>query len=108
MGLGFRYKLRAAYAHFPINCTVVDGGATLEVRNFLGEKFLRKVPMAPGVTVEISKAQKDELYVKMILKTFPSLLPGFNSPLLSRTRISESSWTDFTFPKKLPLSSLNK
>merc|ERR1712184_51369 len=61
--LGFRYKLRAAYAHFPINCTVVDGGATLEVRNFLGEKFLRKVPMAPGVTVEISKAQKDELYV---------------------------------------------
>merc|ERR1711974_240690 len=61
--LGFRYKLRAAYAHFPINCTVVDGGATLEVRNFLGEKFLRKVPMAEGVTVEISKAQKDELYV---------------------------------------------
>merc|ERR1711993_151887 len=61
--LGFRYKLRAAYAHFPINCTVVDGGATLEVRNFLGEKFLRKVSMAPGVSVEISKAQKDELYV---------------------------------------------
>merc|ERR1712062_320017 len=61
--LGFRYKLRAAYAHFPINCTVVEGGAFLEVRNFLGEKFLRKVPMAPGVTVEISKAQKDELYV---------------------------------------------
>merc|ERR1712088_350832 len=61
--LGFRYKLRAAYAHFPINSTVVDGGSTLEVRNFLGEKFLRKVPMAPGVTVEISKAQKDELYV---------------------------------------------
>ena len=61
--LGFRYKLRAAYAHFPINCTVVQGGELLEVRNFLGEKFLRKVPMAPGVTVEISKAQKDELYV---------------------------------------------
>merc|ERR1712110_1379209 len=61
--LGFRYKLRAAYAHFPINCTVVDGGSTLEVRNFLGEKFLRKVNMAPGVSVEISKAQKDELYV---------------------------------------------
>merc|ERR1712131_379875 len=61
--LGFRYKLRAAYAHFPINCTVVDGGSLLEVRNFLGKKFLRKVPMAEGVTVEISKAQKDELYV---------------------------------------------
>merc|ERR1711868_208937 len=61
--LGFRYKLRAAYAHFPINCTVVKGGAELEVRNFLGEKFLRKVPMAEGVSVEISKAMKDELYV---------------------------------------------
>merc|ERR1712158_141078 len=61
--LGFRYKLRVAYAHFPINCTVVQGGALLEVRNFLGEKFLRKVPMSPGVSVEISKAQKDELYV---------------------------------------------
>merc|ERR1712113_1360390 len=58
-----RDKVRAAYAHFPINCTVVQGGELLEVRNFLGEKFLRKVPMAPGVTVEISKAQKDELYV---------------------------------------------
>merc|ERR1712113_1002327 len=61
--LGFRYKLRAAYAHFPINCTVTDGGSLLEVRNFLGEKFTRRVPMGDGVTVEISKAQKDEYYV---------------------------------------------
>jgi large subunit ribosomal protein L9e len=29
----------------------------------LGEKFLRVVPMSEGVTVEISKAMKDELYV---------------------------------------------
>ncbi|CAG5091649.1 Oidioi.mRNA.OKI2018_I69.PAR.g13180.t2.cds [Oikopleura dioica] len=61
--LGFRYKLRSAYAHFPINCAVVQGGAVLEVRNFLGEKFLRVVPMAEGVTVEISKEMKDQLYV---------------------------------------------
>merc|ERR1712007_215660 len=60
---GFRYELRSAYAHFPINCSVVQGGNTLEVRNFLGEKFLRVVPMAPGVTVEISKAMKDQLFV---------------------------------------------
>merc|ERR1711977_147101 len=61
--LGFRYKLRAAYAHFPINCTVASGGSLLEVRNFLGEKYTRRVPMGDGVTVEISKAQKDEYYV---------------------------------------------
>lgn len=30
-------------------------------RNFIGEKIVRRVVMQPGVTVEISKAQKDEL-----------------------------------------------
>ena len=29
--------------------------------NFLGEKIIRRVTMHPGVDVEISKAQKDEL-----------------------------------------------
>jgi ribosomal protein L6P/L9E len=30
-------------------------------RNFVGEKFVRRVVMQPGVEVEISKSQKDEL-----------------------------------------------
>ena len=30
-------------------------------RNFLGEKIVRRVVMQPGVDVEISKAQKDEI-----------------------------------------------
>merc|ERR1712198_230402 len=58
---GFMYKMRAVYAHFPINCAISEGGSLIEVRNFLGEKYIRKVRMAPGVTVENSKAQKDEL-----------------------------------------------
>merc|ERR1711924_72878 len=79
--LGFRYKLRAAYAHFPINCTVVKGGAELEVRNFLGEKFLRRVPMSEGVTVEISKAMKDEpTSTEMISSLSPNPPPGSSSP----------------------------
>merc|ERR1712130_60624 len=49
---------------FPINCAITEGGTLIEVRNFLGEKFIRKVRMHPGVTVENSKGQKDELIVQ--------------------------------------------
>merc|ERR1712133_44817 len=61
---GYLYKMRAVYAHFPINCAITEGGTLIEVRNFLGEKFIRKVRMHPGVTVENSKGQKDELIVQ--------------------------------------------
>ena len=55
---GYKYKMRAVYAHFPINCAISDNGTTVEVRNFLGEKFIRKVKMHEGVTCENSKEQK--------------------------------------------------
>jgi len=61
---GFRYKMRAVYAHFPINCIIQDGGASLEIRNFLGEKTVRNVKMLEGVSVYESKAQKDELILE--------------------------------------------
>jgi large subunit ribosomal protein L9e len=62
---GFKYKMRYVYAHFPINVNVEKNAETgnfeVEIRNFIGEKIVRRVVMQPGVEVEISKAQKDEL-----------------------------------------------
>ena len=57
------YKMRAVYAHFPINCVTTENNTVIEIRNFLGEKYIRKVKMSPGVTVVNSK-QKDELIVE--------------------------------------------
>jgi len=62
---GFLYKMRMVYAHFPINCIVQDGGKALEIRNFLGEKIVRRVEMLEGVEVSESKGgQKDELILQ--------------------------------------------
>lgn len=63
--LGYKYKLRYVYAHFPINVNVVekDGQKYIEIRNFLGEKRVRLVKIFDGVSVEISSTQKDELII---------------------------------------------
>ena len=61
---GYQYKMRAVYAHFPINCVISNNGQTVEIRNFLGEKYIRKVTMEPGVTIAASPKQKDEFIVE--------------------------------------------
>ncbi|CAH0059677.1 unnamed protein product [Clonostachys solani] len=62
---GFKYKMRYVYAHFPINVNLEKNSETgqveVEIRNFVGEKVLRKVIMQAGVEVAISASQKDEL-----------------------------------------------
>ncbi|EPB73443.1 ribosomal protein L6 [Ancylostoma ceylanicum] len=42
---GYRYKMRS-------------------IRNFLGEKIVRRVPLPDGVTAALSTAQKDELIIE--------------------------------------------
>ncbi|CAH0393384.1 unnamed protein product [Bemisia tabaci] len=61
---GFLYKMRLVYAHFPINCIISENKKSIEIRNFLGEKHIRKVDMFRGVTVTSSTAVKDELLIQ--------------------------------------------
>jgi len=58
---GYEYKMRFVYAHFPINVIIADDSQSVEIRNFLGQKIVMKVPMLEGVTVSHSKDQKDEI-----------------------------------------------
>ena len=62
---GYEYKMRFAYAHFPINVTVSKDGDKqfVEIRNFLGERKLRKVQMAPSCSVKKSDNVKDEITI---------------------------------------------
>ncbi|CAM4780273.1 unnamed protein product [Rotaria magnacalcarata] len=61
---GYCYKMRSVYAHFPINTVVTENGQAVEIRNFLGEKFVRRVRMQPGVKITSSTKQKDELILE--------------------------------------------
>jgi len=58
---GFQYKMRFVYAHFPINANITDDKKEIQIRNFLGERVTRRVPMLEGVTVHRSENVKDEI-----------------------------------------------
>jgi large subunit ribosomal protein L9e len=56
---GFVYKMRFVYSHFPINVNL--NGDVVEIRNFLGEKRVRKVKLIPGVKYERTSNVKDQI-----------------------------------------------
>jgi len=58
---GFLYKMRFVYSHFPIN--VSTEGNNVEIRNFLGEKRVRKVALSDGVTYVRSADVKDQIEI---------------------------------------------
>lgn len=62
---GFEYKVVYAAAHFPMSAAIVKDGDkhAVEIRNFLGERFVRKIPMLPGVEVKKTDNEKDGLII---------------------------------------------
>ncbi|CAM9647096.1 unnamed protein product [Discosporangium mesarthrocarpum] len=58
---GYLYKMRFCYAHFPINVNLV--GRTVEIRNFLGEKRVRRVELADGVEYVRTADVKDQIEI---------------------------------------------
>jgi large subunit ribosomal protein L9e len=61
---GYEYRMRLVYAHFPINVLIPTDKSSIEIRNFIGERRIRKIQMLEGVTIEKSDALKDELILR--------------------------------------------
>ncbi|VYS62204.1 unnamed protein product [Arabidopsis thaliana] len=61
---GFLYRMRFVYAHFPINASIDGNNKIIEIRNFLGEKKVRKVEMLDGVKIVRSEKVKDEIILE--------------------------------------------
>jgi len=62
---GFKYKMRFCYAHFPINVTCIkdNGKDIVEIRNFLGEKKVRRVQLLDGVNYTRTADVKDQIEI---------------------------------------------
>jgi len=72
---GFKYKMRFCYAHFPINVTTVKSADqdVVEIRNFLGEKKVRRVALLDGVKYFRTPDVKDQIEITGIDVTKVSL-----------------------------------
>ena len=47
----------------PVNVNISDAKDLIEIRNFLGEKVIRRVPMLEGITIDRSEV-KDEIILQ--------------------------------------------
>ena len=53
--------MRLVHAHFPINTNISKDKKQIEIKNFLGGKKGHLIQLPEGCTVELSKAQQNEI-----------------------------------------------
>jgi len=53
--------MRLVYAHFPIIAKIDNEGKDVEITNFVGQKFFKKINMLEGVKINRSEIVKDQL-----------------------------------------------
>lgn len=65
--------MRLVHAHFPINAGPAKDGKSIEVKNFLGGRHIKKIVMQAGTSVKLSTDVKDELIFEGIDNAMVSL-----------------------------------
>lgn len=61
---GFEHQMKLAYAHFPINVHIPNDGRSIEIRNYIGEREVRRINMLPGVKIMKGSDAKDLLVLQ--------------------------------------------
>jgi len=58
---GYKFKMRLAFAHFPIQTIINNNGKIVEIKNFIGEKVTRKIDAIGETKVTKVEEEKDTL-----------------------------------------------
>jgi large subunit ribosomal protein L9e len=61
---GYLFKMRYVYSHFPIQGKCEDDKSAFSFTHFMGQKEKKQVVAPKGVTIEMSKDQKDEIIIQ--------------------------------------------
>ncbi|KAL4471354.1 hypothetical protein ABPG74_008247 [Tetrahymena malaccensis] len=63
---GYKFKMKLAFAHFPIQESVAKDGSSIEIKHFLGEKRVRRIQALPGVKITRKDEEKNTLTLQGI------------------------------------------